>query len=71
MPNDTLYHELTSDSAALADAGIRSVTRVGDCLVPGTIAAAVQDGHRYAREFDAPPPEEVPFKRERIKLTPL
>ena len=71
MPNDALYHELTSDSAALADAGIKSVTRVGDCLVPGTIAAAVQDGHRYAREFDAPPPDEVPFKRERIMLTPL
>ncbi len=71
MPNDALYHELTSDSAALADAGIKSVTRIGDCLVPGTIAAAVQDGHRYAREFDAPTPAEVPFKRERIELTSL
>jgi len=71
MPNDALYHELRSDSAALADAGIKSVACVGDCLVPGTIAAAVQDGHRYAREFDAPPPEEVPFKRERVALTPL
>ncbi|HUL05622.1 MAG TPA: hypothetical protein VLV76_04770, partial [Candidatus Acidoferrum sp.] len=71
MPNDVLYHELTRDSTALADAGIRSVTRIGDCLVPGTIAAAVHDGHRYAREFGVPPPAEVPFARERIALTPL
>jgi hypothetical protein len=34
--------------------------------VPGTIAAAVHDGHRYARELDAPPPDDVPFKRERL-----
>jgi dimethylamine/trimethylamine dehydrogenase len=71
MPNDALYREVVSDSAALAAAGIKSVTRVGDCLVPGTIAAAVQDGHRFAREFDASPQDEVPFKRERIALTSL
>jgi dimethylamine/trimethylamine dehydrogenase len=71
LPNDALYHELTSDSAALAAAGIKSVTRIGDCLVPGTIAAAVHDGHRFAREFGAPPPADVPFKRERITLAPL
>jgi dimethylamine/trimethylamine dehydrogenase len=71
LPNDALYHELTSDSAALAAAGIKSVTRIGDCLVPGTIAAAVHDGHRFAREFGAPPPADVPFKRERITLAPF
>jgi len=71
LPNDALYDDLMADGAALTAAGIKSVTRIGDCLVPGTIAAAVQDGHRYAREFDAPPPDEVPFKRERIALTPL
>src|SRR5262249_61941992 len=71
MPNDSLYHELMSDSAALAAAGIRSVTRIGDCLTPGTIAAAVHDGHRYAREFASPAPDAVPFRRERIALTPL
>jgi dimethylamine/trimethylamine dehydrogenase len=71
LPNDALYHELTANAAALAGAGIKSVTRIGDCLVPGTIAAAVHDGHRFAREFGAPPPEAVPFKRERIALTPL
>jgi hypothetical protein len=39
--------------------------------VPGTIAAAVHDGHRYAREFGAAPLAEVPFRRERIARTPL
>jgi dimethylamine/trimethylamine dehydrogenase len=71
MPNDALYHELMADGDALDQAGIKSVTRIGDCLTPGTIAAAVHDGHRFAREFDAAPPDEVPFKRERITLTPL
>jgi dimethylamine/trimethylamine dehydrogenase len=66
MPNDALYHELLSDKGS-----IRSVTRIGDCATPGTIAAAVHDGHRYARELDAPPPDDVPFKRERIALTSL
>ena len=33
QPNDALYHALQSDPAALAAAGIRSVTRIGDCLV--------------------------------------
>jgi dimethylamine/trimethylamine dehydrogenase len=71
LPNEALYHALMSDGAALAQAGIKSVTRIGDCLVPGTIAAAVHDGHRFAREFGASPPAEVPFTRERIALTAL
>ncbi len=66
MPSDALFGELLADST-----GIKSVARIGDCLVPGTIAAAVHDGHRFAREFDAPPPDAVPFARERVALTPL
>jgi dimethylamine/trimethylamine dehydrogenase len=30
------------------------ITRIGDCLAPGTIAACVRSGHKYAREIDAP-----------------
>jgi len=71
MPDDGLYHALMADGDALRQAGIKSVTRIGDCLAPGTIAAAIHDGHRWAREFDAPPPDAVPFKRERIALTTL
>jgi dimethylamine/trimethylamine dehydrogenase len=68
LPNDSLYHELTADAARLQDAGINSLTRIGDCLAPSTIAAAVYAGHRYAREADAPPVEGVPFQRELIAL---
>jgi dimethylamine/trimethylamine dehydrogenase len=51
-PVDGLYQELISDSPRLADSGIRSVNVVGDARLPGTIAAAVYDAHRYAREFE-------------------
>ena len=68
LPNDSLYHDLTADAHRLQDAGIRSLTRIGDCLAPSTIAAAVYAGHRYAREADAPPADGVPFQRELITL---
>ena len=35
-------------------AGLRTVKAVGDCWAPGTIAAAVWGGHRYAQELDDP-----------------
>ncbi|GAH42081.1 unnamed protein product, partial [marine sediment metagenome] len=35
---------------------------------PGIIASAVFSGHKFAREFDEPDPEDVPFKRERNVL---
>ena len=46
------------------------VTRIGDCLAPSTIAAAVYAGHRYARELDAEPVEGTPFRRELPALDP-
>ncbi len=63
-PEDALYRDLAAEPGALAEAGIASLTRIGDCLAPATIAAAVYAGHRYARELDAPPPEGLPFKIE-------
>jgi dimethylamine/trimethylamine dehydrogenase len=63
LPQDALYHDLLADPAALAAAGIKSVTRIGDCLAPGLIAQAVYAGHRYARELDAPEAGEVKFRR--------
>jgi dimethylamine/trimethylamine dehydrogenase len=64
LPEEGLYQALRDDPDALSAAGIRSVTAIGDCLVPSTIAAAVYAGHRYARELDGPPAPTVPFKRE-------
>lgn len=51
-PVQLLYQELISEPQRLTDSGIRSVSVVGDAKVPGTIAAAAFDGHRYARELE-------------------
>jgi dimethylamine/trimethylamine dehydrogenase len=55
-PEDGLFQSLD---------GRIDVTRIGDCLAPGTIASAVYTGHQYAREMDADPPADVRFRRER------
>jgi dimethylamine/trimethylamine dehydrogenase len=69
VPVDTLYHGLIADIDALADAGIDNVARLGDCLGPGTIAAAVWSGHRYSREREVVLHDEPPFLRERPELS--
>ena len=63
LPEEALYAALQAEPDSLLQAGIKSVTRIGDCLAPGFIAHAVYSGHRYARELDAPPTGEVSFKR--------
>jgi dimethylamine/trimethylamine dehydrogenase len=68
LPNEELYDALADQATATADAGILSITSIGDCLVPSTIAAAVYAGHRYAREFDRPASDEIAFRREMISL---
>ena len=68
-PNNELYIALTEHQDKLAAAGIASVQAIGDCDAPSTIAAAVYDGHRAARELDAPPADpDMPFRRERVAL---
>jgi dimethylamine/trimethylamine dehydrogenase len=54
-PRDGLYEQLLARSAAWPDHGVKSVERIGDCLVPGAIVHAVYDGHRYAEELDREP----------------
>lgn len=64
MPDDELWGELLTMKDRWSDAGIKSVTRIGDCHAPGLIAMAVQAGHAYARhvEFDeAPKPRREDF----------
>ncbi len=63
LPNDRLYLDLADNPEALAEAGIKSVDRIGDCVAPHLIAAAVHGGHRYAREMDEEVPE-TPFARK-------
>jgi dimethylamine/trimethylamine dehydrogenase len=68
-PDEELYLGLTEDPDGLENSGIKSVTVIGDCLCPSTIASAVYEGHRVAQEFDAPPENpDMPFRREEISL---
>jgi dimethylamine/trimethylamine dehydrogenase len=51
VPDDALYRELASEPDRLRGAGIQTLTRIGDCHGPATIAAAVYEGHKFAREL--------------------
>jgi dimethylamine/trimethylamine dehydrogenase len=51
IPDDALFRTLAADPERLSHAGIVSLHRIGDCSSPGTIAAAIHAGHRFAREF--------------------
>lgn len=59
---DTLFHALESDMDR------DHLHRIGDCYAPGTIASAVYQGHRFAREFGSAKTDEVPFRRELVAL---
>jgi dimethylamine/trimethylamine dehydrogenase len=66
LPEESLLLTLTE---AVGD-GLTSVRGIGDAWAPGTIAAAVWSGRRYAEEFDAEPEsnDAVPFRREVTEL---
>jgi dimethylamine/trimethylamine dehydrogenase len=55
-PDDKLFNELTMTSV-----------RIGDCLVPSSIADAVYSGHKFAREYGEDPAQLV-VKRERAMM---
>ena len=57
-PNDDLFNELKIPA-----------NRIGDCLVPSSIADAVYSGHKFAREYGEDPALLIP-KRERAILQP-
>ena len=69
-PNNELATALEDELGIPGNSsGISSLTSIGDCLNPSTIAVAVYDGHRVAREMDAPPENpDLPFKREKILI---
>lgn len=57
VPNEGLMQDLLARESEWADADIASVKSLGDCYVPGLIAAAVHAGHAYGRGLgvmDAP-----------------
>jgi dimethylamine/trimethylamine dehydrogenase len=55
LSRDGLYRELEDRI---------DITRIGDCLAPGTIASCVRAGHEYARTIDSDPESETPVRRE-------
>ncbi|HUE09693.1 MAG TPA: FAD-dependent oxidoreductase, partial [Steroidobacteraceae bacterium] len=63
-PEDSLYRALEARGSDLKDAGIATVTRIGDSLAPGAIVHAVHSGHLYAREFDKTAPGAPPYTRD-------
>jgi dimethylamine/trimethylamine dehydrogenase len=63
LPNDELQLALESRESEWQEAGIESVTAIGDCHAPGIIAHAVYAGHRYAQELESSPEGEVRFRR--------
>jgi dimethylamine/trimethylamine dehydrogenase len=61
-----LWQALRALKPRWPEAGLRGVHRVGDCLAPRYLADAVFDGHRLAREIEAPDPERpLSIRRER------
>jgi dimethylamine/trimethylamine dehydrogenase len=72
LPRNELAQALEARAADWAAAGIRSVQVIGDALAPGTIAAAVYGGRRFAEELGVPVDEErLPYRREVAQLAPF
>ena len=67
-PNDDLYQACMQRLTELQQAGISSIDQIGDCMAPGTIAAAVYSGHQWARQLGEPVAEDLPFAREMIHI---
>jgi dimethylamine/trimethylamine dehydrogenase len=68
--DDALYRELVADPDRLREAGISAVYRIGDAAAQRPLSEVIFDGHRLAREIDAPDPSQPqPYRRERTALT--
>ncbi len=68
LPHDALYLELLEHEAT---GELRSVKAIGDAWAPGTIAAAVWSGRRYAEEFGLDPRsnDRPAFRREVTEIS--
>lgn len=68
LADDALYHDVASAMAA-GHHNIQQLVRIGDCLAPGTLAAAVYSGYQFARNVGVESADVVPFKRELVELS--
>jgi len=64
-PIDSVFTELQSAQAG-GSTSIKDLHRIGDCLAPSTVAAAVYSGHLAAREFGTDE-NQLMFKRESVQ----
>ena len=60
-PRAALYEALLARRADWAEAGARSVVRIGDAAAPGALVHAVHSGHLYGRSLDQPR-DELPYR---------
>ena len=67
LPEDAVYQELAGEQQRLDDSGIVTLRQIGDCHGPATIAAAVYEGHRFARELGEEV-SDIPYRREITEL---
>jgi dimethylamine/trimethylamine dehydrogenase len=67
-PEERLYNDLLARSNEFADRGIAAIHRIGDCVAPSTIAAAVFSGYEFAVNIDRPSNAATDFAREHIRL---
>jgi dimethylamine/trimethylamine dehydrogenase len=67
LPQDEVYQQLASADEQLSAAGITTLKAIGDCYGPATIAAAVYEGHRFARELGETVAD-IPYERELTEL---
>ena len=64
--NNHLHAQMRARLTEAESHGVVSVDCIGDCKVPGTIAAAVYSGHSFARQLGEPEDaRDVPFRVER------
>lgn len=61
--NDEIWREFEHRRDEFSASGGLSLQRIGDCLAPGIVAAAVYGGHRAARELGL---ERIEVKRDRV-----
>jgi dimethylamine/trimethylamine dehydrogenase len=68
VPRDGLYHDLLATEQGVAGTLPFTLKRIGDCEAPAIIAAAINAGHTYARELDAPVDIDQPMRHERVDV---
>ncbi len=68
LPQDSLFLELGGEQTDRDLGQLKTLKAIGDCHGPATIAAAVYEGHLFARELGEEP-SDIPYRRELTELS--